>query len=103
LSSDTQAKIRQVCQKLAEFLVKKNIAYGDSAINPVRIFSKASPLEQINVRIDDKLNRLMQGGEYPGDNDEWDLAGYLVLKQVAKMEEGANAIPGGDPGRDAQT
>ena len=57
----------------------RTIAYGNSALEPVRIFSKAEPREQLHVRIDDKLNRLMKGTEYPGDNDINDLIGYLVL------------------------
>jgi hypothetical protein len=36
-------------------------------------------------RIDDKLNRLMKGTEYPGDNDIDDLIGYLVLLKIAKQ------------------
>ena len=75
--------IRQVCDELAELLVAKNTAYGDSALNPVRFFSKADPLEQLNVRLDDKLSRLVRG-QAAGEDVEWDLLGYLVLKQVAK-------------------
>lgn len=79
----TQELIRQVCDEVAELLVAKNTAYGDSALNPVRIFSKADPLEQLNVRLDDKLSRLARG-QAAGEDVEWDLLGYLVLKQVAQ-------------------
>jgi hypothetical protein len=82
-----QEKISQVCDEIKEFLLKKNRAYGDSAANPVRIFSKADPLEQINVRIDDKLSRMMKGHGYPGDDDELDLIGYLILKRCLKSQE----------------
>lgn len=83
-STHTQFEIHQVCKEIADFLCAKNEAYGNSAIKPLRVFSKADPLEQLNVRIDDKLNRFLQGHKYPGDNDEMDLIGYLILKQVAK-------------------
>ena len=83
---DTQELISQVCDEVKIFLQAKNKAYGDSAINPIRIFAKSDAIEQINVRMDDKLNRFLQGTEYPGDNDEWDLLGYLILKQVAKLK-----------------
>jgi hypothetical protein len=43
------------------------------------MFSKASPREQLLVRIDDKLSRLAHGSEFPGDDTIVDLAGYLVL------------------------
>jgi hypothetical protein len=76
-------------------LLEKNDSYGDSAINPVRIFSKSDALEQINVRIDDKLNRIIQGKSYDGDNDEDDLIGYLILKKVKRRLDNENNIPEG--------
>lgn len=65
-------------------LIEKNAAYGNAALDPVRVFSKADPAEQILVRIDDKLSRLKRGHEYPGDDTIRDLIGYLVLLLIAK-------------------
>jgi hypothetical protein len=65
-------------------LIDKNIAYGDSALDPVRIFSKADPAEQLRVRLMISISRLMKGTEYVGDNDIDDLIGYLVLLKIAK-------------------
>jgi hypothetical protein len=76
--------IWKTCHSIAQMLIEKNIAYGDSALDPVRIFSKSDPAEQLKVRIDDKLSRLMKGTDYPGDNDIDDLIGYLVLLKIAK-------------------
>ena len=84
MSKQTQADIRRVAKEIGEMVVDKNIAYGDSAVDPVRIFSKASPVEQILVRLDDKLSRFARGTEYPGDNDIDDLMGYLILLKIAK-------------------
>lgn len=84
LGAPSGVKILSTCHAIAQMLVEKNIAYGDSALDPVRVFSKASPVEQLHVRIDDKLSRLMKGAEYPGDNDIDDLIGYLVLLKIAK-------------------
>lgn len=75
-------------EEVAEFLIRKNKSYGNSALNPIRIFSKANPVEQINIRLDDKLSRLLQGEGYPGDDDELDILGYLILKRMAKRENG---------------
>jgi hypothetical protein len=77
-------QIWKTCHSIAQMLIEKNIAYGDSALDPVRIFSKSDPAEQLRVRIDDKLSRLMKGTEYVGDNDIDDLIGYLVLLKIAK-------------------
>jgi hypothetical protein len=64
-------------------LVAKNKAYGNSALSPIRKFSKASSVEQILVRIDDKLSRLARG-QSAGEDVEKDLIGYLVLLQIAR-------------------
>ncbi len=69
------------------YLIKKNIAYGNSALDPVRIFSKTDAREQLHVRIDDKLSRIMRGTEYVGDNDIDDLIGYLILLKIAKSKD----------------
>ena len=77
-------KIWNACHEIAQMLIEKNISYGDSALDPIRVFSKADTREQLYVRIDDKLNRLMKGTDYPGDNDIDDLIGYLILLKIAK-------------------
>ncbi len=83
--TDTQTAIAEECDKIKALLLSKNKLYGNSALTPVRIFSKSSPIEQINVRIDDKLSRL--ASEQIGDTEdtELDLIGYLVLKRVALL------------------
>jgi hypothetical protein len=85
MSSQTQYVIANVCEDIKNMLISKNQSYGDSAIDPIRIFSKADTLEQIKVRIDDKLSRISRGHEFYGDNDLDDLIGYLVLFKVAKV------------------
>lgn len=80
--NSTASQIRAVCQEIADLLCRKNAAYGDSALNPVRIFSQADPIEQINTRLDDKLSRLARG-KPDGEDVELDLIGYLVLKRIA--------------------
>lgn len=75
------------CDQLKAMLLQKNADYGNSALDPVRIFSTASTEEQIRVRIDDKLSRLSAGGDKHFDEDTvMDLAGYLILLMI-KMEE----------------
>lgn len=82
-NNKVEQEIHQVCEDMAWFLIEKNRSYGNSALDPTRIFSKADNVEQLKVRIDDKLSRLMRGKEFPGDNDVDDLIGYLVLLKVA--------------------
>ena len=80
-----EKEIRAKCYELAEFLVEKNMSYGNSAAEPVGIFAKRlDNLAQIDVRIDDKLNRIAKGKEYPGDDTLKDLTGYLILRMIVK-------------------
>lgn len=81
---DFRWHIGKACRDMETLLLGKNAAYGNSAADPVRIFCKADPLTQIDVRIDDKLSRLMRGHEYPGDDTEADLLGYLLLKRAVR-------------------
>jgi hypothetical protein len=75
--------INDTCDDLKHLLLVKNIAYGNSALNPIRVFAKSDTVEQLYVRIDDKLNRLKNGKEFIGDNDIDDLLGYLILLKIA--------------------
>ena len=84
MSKETEESIKRVVSEIEKMLIAKNRAYGDSALEPVRVFSKAENIEQLYVRIDDKLSRVKRGHEYPGDDTISDLIGYLVLLLVAK-------------------
>lgn len=90
MSSETQFTIAQVCDEIKEMLIAKNKSYGDSALNPVRIFSTSDSVEQLHVRIDDKLSRITRGGSYIGDNDIDDLIGYLILLKIARELKDVN-------------
>lgn len=72
--------------EIIQLLLDKNIAYGNSFQAPLSVFSKVSKEEQLNVRIDDKLNRLKNGSEYPGDDTVLDLVGYLILLLVLRRK-----------------
>ena len=80
----TQEEISSVCNDIKELLLYKNKQYGDSALNPSRIFSKASAVEQLLVRIDDKLNRIKKGAGLVGEDEDviQDLIGYLILLKI---------------------
>ena len=83
-NQSTKKLITVVLSELEQMLHAKNDSYGDSVLMPMRVFSRANAIEQINVRIDDKLSRIFRGSEHPGDDTLQDLAGYLVLLLVAK-------------------
>jgi hypothetical protein len=80
---DTATVIARECDAIKAMLLSKNKLYGNSALSPVRIFSQADPIEQIKVRIDDKLSRLASGQLDDVEDVVADLIGYLVLLRVA--------------------
>ena len=87
--SESETKISGVCDDIKELLIHKNRKYGNSALKPCRVFSKSSPVEQLLVRIDDKLNRIMQGAGLLADDEDVinDLIGYLVLLKIGMNDE----------------
>ena len=78
-----ERSVEAVLEEVQNMLIEKNRAYGDSALNPLRVFSRASSEEQLRVRIDDKLSRLARGSD-AGEDTIKDLIGYLVLLRVAQ-------------------
>jgi len=83
VSAPSGNKIWSACHEIAQLLIEKNISYGDSALSPNRIFSQSDNVEQLKVRIDDKLNRVQNNQGFAGDNDVDDLIGYLILLKIA--------------------
>lgn len=79
----TQVHIGNVCDNLKRMLIEKNRKYGDSALNPIRVFAKSDTVEQLRVRIDDKLNRLRNQQIDEDEDVVDDLLGYLVLYKIA--------------------
>ena len=87
--TDSQRRIAELCDEMKTMLLQKNRQYGDSVLNPTRFFSHADQEEQIKVRIDDKLNRLVQGNDSLESDDDIikDLIGYLTLLLVYRSQE----------------
>ena len=66
----------------------KNAKYGDSALQPLNIFSKANAVTGIKVRLDDKLKRIQNAGLCDATEDTLqDIAGYIILLMIAKDNE----------------
>lgn len=78
-------EIHLVLVEVNDLLIAKNRKYGNSALEPKRIFSRASPIEQIKVRLDDKLSRLAAQEDDEDEDVLMDLLGYLVLLRIAQF------------------
>ena len=86
-----QQEVYQVLSEITEMLIAKNQKYGNSAIEPLGIFSDLSPEEGLKVRIDDKLKRIKNGSLDKDDEDVInDLIGYLVLLKILHRKDQPN-------------
>ena len=78
-------KVGEVLNQIEQMLIEKNQKYGNSALEPIGVFSKLSPREGLLIRIDDKLKRIKNGSLDKDDEDVVnDLIGYLVLLKISK-------------------
>lgn len=82
---EAQKAIAAVCDQVRDILLDKNRKYGNSALEPKRVFSKSPTIEQLNVRIDDKLSRIESAQDDDTEDPELDLIGYLILKRVYRQ------------------
>ena len=71
-------------ENIQNTLKQKRIRYGNSALQPLRIFSKSPADEQLRVRIDDKLSRIKNQSQDDTEDTEGDLIGYLILLRIQK-------------------
>ena len=82
-----EEQVKNLANSIADMLIEKNKSYGNSALEPVRIFSKADSIEQICVRIDDKLSRIKNGCNFANEDTINDLIGYLFLLKIKLGEQ----------------
>ena len=98
MSSDNkfEAEVAKVLDEIEDMLVAKNKKYGNSALEPLGVFSQLSAKEGLLVRIDDKLKRIKNGSLDKDDEDVVnDLIGYLVLLKIhANREQSFDELDG---------
>ena len=76
-------QVTVVLEEIRDLLIAKNQKYGNSALEPLGVFSQLSAKEGLLVRIDDKLKRIKNGTLERDDEDVInDLIGYLVLLKI---------------------
>ena len=84
----SEDNITEVISRLQELLITKNRAYGNSALEPINIFSKNNSADSLCARIDDKISRIKNRGLNDETEDTlFDLAGYLILLIIARDEQ----------------
>lgn len=85
--NDSQVKIAEVFDSMKDLLLYKNQKYGDSALNPIGIFTKhlkevPENTASILVRLDDKLSRV-KNADSLRINDISDIIGYCSLLLIS--------------------
>jgi hypothetical protein len=81
---EVQNRIKGILEGMTELLIDKNKKYGNSALAPKKIFSKADATDSIALRLDDKLGRIMNNpNPIPRVNDCADIIGYLTLMLIS--------------------
>lgn len=86
-TSQFEINLEDVLSTVKGLLLDKNRKYGNAALEPLGIFAKGNSSSLINVRIDDKLNRIKNQQDDEDEDAELDLLGYLILKRIAKKME----------------
>lgn len=82
--SDEMNRFDKILSSLSEMIKEKNRRYGNSALEPLGIFSKHVKEENseayngLLIRLDDKLKRIKNSDKIR-KNDIADLMGYLTL------------------------
>lgn len=84
-----QADIATTCDAIKAMLLTKNKKYGNSAFEPLGIFTKElTPAQGIGLRVEDKLKRIRNTGYVSPDEDTLaDLIGYLILLKIITDKE----------------
>jgi hypothetical protein len=83
-----RSEVHSILMEIEDMLVEKNKLYGDSVLDPIRVCSKADAEEQIRVRMDDKLSRMVRGDKSLDSEDvSRDFVGYWIIAQVAKRRK----------------
>jgi hypothetical protein len=83
-ATPTQRKIREITEAMKDLLLYKNQKYGDSAINPEKIFYKGDSTSSILIRLNDKIGRVKANpDDKPRVNDVCDIIGYCTLLLIS--------------------
>tara|TARA_R110002074_G_scaffold281131_2_gene452404 strand:+ start:293 stop:763 length:471 start_codon:yes stop_codon:yes gene_type:complete len=80
-------KLDAILRNVGNLLKSKNEAYGNTSLNPPKIFSKLDSSEALCARIDDKIMRIKNRGLVSATEDTLtDLIGYLLLLKMSRKK-----------------
>lgn len=84
MQGSMEKRIAELTDAMKHLLIEKNKRYGNSALEPQRIFYKGDAQSSILIRLDDKLGRIKANTEsVPRVNDVADIIGYCTLLLIS--------------------
>lgn len=77
-----ETDLNEVLKEIRTVLLEKNESYGDACLDPVNVFTDLPPDKQIQVRMNDKINRLIKGKKFGNEDTKFDLMGYIIIERI---------------------
>ena len=84
--TDFERSLVSVLRDVGKLLSEKNRLYGNAYFEPTGVFSKLTPLERIDARIDEKLARIKSAQNDDQEDTTNDLIGLLVIRKICLMK-----------------
>jgi hypothetical protein len=84
--TDFERSLVSVLREVGKLLSEKNRLYGNAYFEPTGVFSKLTPLERIDARIDEKLARIKSAQNDDQEDTTNDLIGLLVIRKICLMK-----------------
>lgn len=84
--TDFDRALAIVLRDVGKLLSEKNRLYGNAYFEPTEVFSKLTPLERIDARIDEKLARIKSAQNDDQEDTTNDLIGLLVIRKICLMK-----------------
>lgn len=84
-SEELMSALRRSTDNMIKWLGQKNSSYGNSVADPKGYMCDLAALPRVDVRIDDKISRMVNGHSVKTDNDGRDLLGYLMIKAALEF------------------
>ena len=68
--------------EIKKVLLEKNRKYGNAALEPKKIFSQVEARERLNIRLDEKISRLLSMQDDEDEDILFDITGIYILRRI---------------------
>jgi hypothetical protein len=78
--------------EIKRILLEKNRKYGNAALEPKKIFSQVEARERMNIRLDEKVSRLLSMQEDEDEDILLDITGIYLLRRILDRQDNVDFI-----------